>query len=138
MTILVSAAVSLTLTTMMCALLLKRNSTAQQGRLYRASERVFGSVIAKYGSTLRWILKHQPLTLMVTLATLAATLRLYVIAPKSFFPIQDTGVILGISEAPQTISFAAMAGVGQIDFDGPGRPKPVLFHRGRRDQSDSQ
>jgi len=108
-TILVSAVVSLTLTPMMCAKLLRHKSEAVQGRFYRASERFFTAVIQRYGTTLRWVLRHQTATLVVAVGTLAATLLLYVIVPKGFFPVQDTGVILGVSEAPQTVSFAAMA-----------------------------
>ena len=108
-TILVSAVVSLTLTPMMCARLLKHKPEAQQGRFYRASEKVFESVIAFYGRTLEIILRHQFATLVVTIGTLVATIFLFVIVPKGFFPVQDTGVILGISEAPQTVSFTSMA-----------------------------
>ena len=67
------------------------------------------AIIARYGRTLRWVLRHQPSTLLVAVATLALTILLYIVVPKGFFPVQDTGVILGISEAPQTVSFAAMA-----------------------------
>ncbi|MGB6691446.1 MAG: multidrug efflux RND transporter permease subunit [Terracidiphilus sp.] len=108
-TILVSAAVSLTLTPMMCSRILKDKATGSQTRFYHASEKVFNGVIAWYGRTLRVILQHKFATLMVTVGTLVATLWLYVIVPKGFFPVQDTGVILGISEAPQTVSFASMA-----------------------------
>ncbi len=108
-TILVSAVVSLTLTPMMCSKLLQPKSAARPGRLYRASERAFESVIEFYGKTLRWVLRHQTATLFIAVATLALTAWLYVIVPKGFFPVQDTGVIQGISEAPETISFPAMA-----------------------------
>jgi multidrug efflux pump len=108
-TILVSAAVSLTLTPMMCSRILKDKSVASQSRFYHASEKVFNGVIAWYGRTLRVILQHKFATLMVTIGTLVGTLWLYVIVPKGFFPVQDTGVILGISEAPQTVSFRSMA-----------------------------
>src|SRR5437870_2992611 len=108
-TILVSAVVSLTLTPMMCSKLLRQKSAARPGRLYRASERAFDSVIEFYGKTLRWVLRHQTATLFMAAATLALTAWLYIIVPKGFFPVQDTGVIQGISEAPETISFAAMA-----------------------------
>ncbi|HZS57190.1 MAG TPA: MdtB/MuxB family multidrug efflux RND transporter permease subunit [Bryobacteraceae bacterium] len=108
-TILVSAIVSLTLTPMMCAKILRHKHESEQTWFYRNSEHVFNWVIAKYGTTLQWVLRHQPLTLMVTLATLVGTIVLYVIVPKGFFPVQDTGVILGVSEAPQDISFAAMS-----------------------------
>jgi multidrug efflux pump len=108
-TILVSAVVSLTLTPMMCARLLRHRPAATQGRLYRLTEWGFDWVIACYGTTLRWVLRHQTATLVVTIATLVLTILLYVVVPKGFFPIQDTGVILGISEAPPTVSFTAMA-----------------------------
>lgn len=108
-TILVSAIVSLTLTPMMCAKLLKHQDPNRHGRLYRGSEYLFESVIWYYGETLKWVLRHQFSTMVVSAATLAATVYLYFLVPKGFFPVQDTGVILGISEAPQTISFAAMA-----------------------------
>jgi multidrug efflux pump len=108
-TILMSAFVSLTLTPMMCALLLKHKPASQQGWFYNASERFFEVTIARYGRTVQWVLKHQTATLLVTVATLAATLYLYVVVPKGFFPVQDTGIILGITESQQTTSFAAMA-----------------------------
>jgi multidrug efflux pump len=108
-TILISAAVSLTLTPMMCARLLHHKKESEQGRFYRASERVFQRIIDFYGRTLTWVLGHQRATLFVAVGTLAATVLLYVVIPKGFFPIQDTGVILGVSEAPQSVSFRAMA-----------------------------
>jgi multidrug efflux pump len=108
-TILVSAAVSLTLTPMMCAKLLRPRGELRHGRFYAASERAFQAVIQWYGRTLRWVLGHQTATLVVTVATLFATLGLFVVIPKGFFPVQDTGVILGVSEAPESTSFEAMA-----------------------------
>jgi len=99
-TILVSAVVSLTLTPMMCARMLRHKPEAEQGWFYRGSERVFNGMIACYGATLRWVLRHQTATLVVAIATLVTTVWLYIIVPKGFFPVQDTGVILGISEAP--------------------------------------
>ncbi|HWO01143.1 MAG TPA: efflux RND transporter permease subunit [Blastocatellia bacterium] len=108
-TILVSAIVSLTLTPMMCARLLRHKPPSEQGRFYRWSEAAFDWVIARYGWTLRWVLRHQKTTLAVATATLVTTILLYVVAPKGFFPVQDTGVIIGVSEAPQTISFAGLA-----------------------------
>ena len=108
-TILVSAAVSLTLTPMMCAKLLKPKHGAEESRFYKASENFFNRVIAFYGRTLKFVLKYQTTTLLVTVATLVATLLLYVYVPKGFFPVQDTGVIMGISEGPENISFAALA-----------------------------
>jgi len=107
--ILISLVVSLTLTPMMCARLLKREPEAhEQGRFYRASGGFIDWMIAAYGRKLQWVLKHQPLTLLVAIGTLALTVFLYMVVPKGFFPVQDTGVIQGISEAPQSISFAAM------------------------------
>jgi multidrug efflux pump len=113
-TILVSAVVSLTLTPMMCAKLLRHRAGAEQGRVYRATERGFNAVIAWYATTLRWVLRHQPATLVVTVATLVLTILLYIVVPKGFFPVQDTGVILGVSEAPEAISFTAMAERQQV------------------------
>jgi multidrug efflux pump len=107
-TILVSAVVSLTLTPMMCSRILKHKD-AEQSRFYHWSEDIFNSVIAFYGRTLQVVLRYRFITLMVTIATLVGTLLLYVVVPKGFFPVQDTGVILGISEAPQTVSFTSMA-----------------------------
>jgi len=109
LTILVSAVVSLTLTPMMCARILRHRPTHQQSSLYRASERAFEAVIAGYAATLRWVLKHQGGVLTVTAMTLAVTLLLYVSVPKGFFPVQDTGAILGVSEAGPNVSFTAMA-----------------------------
>jgi len=108
-TILISAVVSLTLTPMMCARLLRHTPEEQQGRLYRASQRLWEKSVAFYDTTLRWVLGRQTATLVVAGATLVLTVLLYIIVPKGFFPIQDTGIILGLSEAPQSISFAAMA-----------------------------
>jgi len=108
-TILISAVVSLTLTPMMCARLLKHKPESEQGTLYRFSERVFQGIIAFYGRTLQVALRFQPVTLLVAVGTLVATVYLFLIIPKGFFPVQDTGVILGVSEAPQSISFPAMA-----------------------------
>jgi multidrug efflux pump len=108
-TILISAAVSLTLTPMMSSRLLRHKPESEQSWFYRKSEHVFESIIAFYGRTLRWVLGHQFATLMVAVGTLAVTGFLYYIIPKGFFPVQDTGVILGISEAAQTVSFTSMA-----------------------------
>jgi multidrug efflux pump len=108
-TIVLSAAVSLTLTPMMSARLLKLRPKSQQGRLYQFSERVFERMIAFYGRSLKFVLRFQTVTLLVAVATLALTIVLYVLIPKGFFPIQDTGVIQGISQAPAAISAQAMA-----------------------------
>jgi multidrug efflux pump len=108
-TILVSAFVSLTLTPMMSAKLLRHTPVSQQTWFYRKSEKVFEDVIAFYGRTLQVVLRYRTITLLVTVATLVGTILLYIYVPKGFFPVQDTGVILGVSEGPQNISFAAMA-----------------------------
>jgi multidrug efflux pump len=108
-TIVISAIVSLTLTPMMAARLLKNPKTVKHGRVYEASERAYVRVIEYYGQTLQWVLKHQTITLLATAGALALTLYLYVIVPKGFFPVQDTGVILGISEGPENVSFTSMA-----------------------------
>jgi len=108
-TIVISAVVSLTLTPMMASRILKHNPEAQQGRFYRASERVFERMIAFYGRTLKVVLRYQTITLLVAVATLVLTVFLYIIIPKGFFPVQDTGVIQGISQASQTIGSKSMA-----------------------------
>jgi len=122
-TIVVSAVVSLTLTPMMCSRILHRRAEDQQGRWFRASldsardspersrrasERFFEQTIAFYGRTLKVVLEHQTLTFLVACATLVLTIALYIWIPKGFFPVQDTGVIQGISQAPESISFEAM------------------------------
>jgi multidrug efflux pump len=107
-TILVSAIVSLTLTPMMCSRFLREKSKQPRGRLYQSSERVFQSIIDFYGRTLKRVLQHQGITLLVALGTLVLTVVLYMIVPKGFFPVQDTGVIQGISQAPAATSFPAM------------------------------
>jgi multidrug efflux pump len=108
-TIILSAVVSLTLTPMMCSRILRHSPPKEkQGRIFRASERVFESMIAFYGRTLKWVLGYQTITLLVAAATLVLTIVLYIVIPKGFFPTQNTGVIQGISQAPATISFAAM------------------------------
>src|SRR5260370_6955565 len=108
-TILVSAFVSLTLTPMMCAKLLRLHKKEQEGWFYRKSEDAFNSVIAFYGRTLQFVLRFRTTTLLVTVATLVGTILLYIYVPKGFFPVQNTGVILGVSEAAQNISSPAMA-----------------------------
>jgi multidrug efflux pump len=108
-TILVSAFVSLTLTPMMCSRILQDKAVARQSRFYYWSERVFNSIIDAYGRSIQVVLRYRFTTLLVTLSTLAATILLFFVVPKGFFPVQDTGVILGISEAPQTVSFSSMA-----------------------------
>jgi multidrug efflux pump len=108
-TIIISAVVSLTLTPMMCSRILRHDPKEKQSRFYRWSERVFDDLIAFYGRTLRVVLRYQTITLLVAAATLVLTVVLYIVIPKGFFPVQDTGVIQGISQASQSISFDAMA-----------------------------
>jgi multidrug efflux pump len=108
-TIIISAIVSLTLTPMMCAKLLHHTPEEKQSRFYHASGAFFDRTIARYGKWLNWVLDRQAATLIVAVVTLVLTALLYIFIPKGFFPIQDTGVIQGISEAPQSISFAAMS-----------------------------
>ncbi len=107
--ILISAVVSLTLTPMMCAKFLRHTEKEQQSTFYRKSGEIFDRVIARYGSMLNWVLDRQAATLVVAVITLILTIVLYIFISKGFFPVQDTGAIQGITEAPQTISFAAMA-----------------------------
>ena len=108
-TILISAFVSLTLTPMLCAKLLHRMEPGQQSRFYQWSERIFHEVIGFYERTLDWVLERRGLTLAVAAATLVLTFLLFLIVPKGFFPVQDTGEIQGVSEASQTVSFPKMA-----------------------------
>jgi len=108
-TIVISAIVSLTLTPMMASRILKHNLRERQGRFYQASERAFDSMISSYGRTLKFVLRYQTITLLVALGTLALTIFLYIVIPKGFFPVQDTGIIQGISQAPPTIGSKAMA-----------------------------
>ena len=107
--ILISAVVSLTLTPMLCAKLLRHQPEAEQGRFARRAGQFIEAMIARYAGALQVVLRHQTLTLWVAVATLALTVLLYMLMPKGLFPEQDTGVIQGISEGPQSISFAAMA-----------------------------
>jgi multidrug efflux pump len=108
-TIVISAVVSLTLTPMMCARILRHTPEEDQTRFYHASEKMFTSMIAFYGRTLKVVLRFQTITLLVAAATLVVTIVLYIYIPKGFFPVQDTGVIQGISQASQSISYADMS-----------------------------
>jgi multidrug efflux pump len=108
-TIVISAVVSLTLVPMMCAKILRHVPERDMSRFMRWTQHLFDRVIRRYGIALAWVLDHQPLTLTIAVATLVLTVVLYAVIPKGFFPIQDTGLIQGISEAPASISFAAMA-----------------------------
>ncbi len=142
-TILVSAVVSLTLTPMMCgeAAAPHAGRASRGGSTKRRSASSIGS--SRFTArTLRWVLRHQLATLLVAVATLVLTIFLYMIMPKGFFPVQDTGVILGVSEAPQTVSFAAMAqrqqALAHVILKDPGGGKSVVVHRHRRHQHDDQ
>jgi multidrug efflux pump len=108
-TILISAVVSLTLVPMLCAKLLRHRHMETQGAISRKSQELFDRVIAEYGRLLNWVLARQPLTLLVAIGTLALTVVLYIVIPKGFFPLQDTGLVQGITQAGPTISFASMA-----------------------------
>ncbi len=108
-TIVVSAVVSLTLTPMMASRILKHNPKEKQSRFYQASEDVFDNMIAFYGRTLKFVLRFQTITLLVALGTLLLTVFLYIVIPKGFFPVQDTGIIQGISQAPPSIGNQSMA-----------------------------
>ncbi|MEZ0328053.1 MAG: multidrug efflux RND transporter permease subunit [Dissulfuribacterales bacterium] len=112
-TIVISAFVSLTLTPMMCARILKNTPKEHRSWFYIASGRFFDAMISAYGRSLKWVLGHQPGLLAVSVLTLGLTVILYMAIPKGFFPVQDTGVIQGISEASQSISFPAMARLQQ-------------------------
>ena len=107
-TIILSAFVSLTLTPMMSARILRYTPPERQGRFYRVSERVFDRIIEFYGRTLRFVLRFQAITLLVAVGVLVLTVVLFTIVPKGFFPVQDTGIIQGISQAAPTISFDSM------------------------------
>src|SRR6516164_2071186 len=107
--ILISAFVSLTLTPMMCARLLRHHDPSEESGFARWANEAFQSIIDRYGESLNWVLEHQPLTLAVALGTLILTVVLYIFVPKGFFPVQDTSVIQAITEAPQTVSYGDMA-----------------------------
>src|SRR5437870_8696248 len=104
----VSALVSLTLTPMMCARLLRAQSEEKHGRFFQLTERFFKGMLDAYDRSLQWVLKHQRFTLAVAAATLVATVLLYVFVPKGLLPQQDTGLIIGVTDAAQSISFKAM------------------------------
>ena len=104
----VSALVSLTLTPMMCSRFLKPEKKENHSRFYRVTEGMFQAMLNFYEHGLKWVLRHQPLTLMVAVATLVATILLYIVIPKGLLPQQDTGVIIGVTDSAQSISFKAM------------------------------
>ncbi len=108
-TILISAVVTLTLTPMLCSKLLKHRPPEEQGGFYNVSERTWNSILGFYDRTLQWVLRHEGETLLVAIATFVLTVLLYIYIPKGFFPTQDTGVIQGVSQAAQTVSFDQMS-----------------------------
>ena len=142
-TIVISAVVSLTLVPMLCAKLLRHQPQSEEERHralgQRASSRRSSTATAQ---ALQWVLERQPLTLLVAIATLVLTVLLYVFIPKGFFPVQDTGLIQAITEAPQSVSYGDMArrqaDHGRGDPQGPGRREPVVLHRRRRHQHHPQ
>src|SRR5260370_26058103 len=107
-TIVISAVVALTLVPMMCAKILRHRRASELSLVARKSQQWFDALIAQYGRMLNWVLDHQPLTLLVALGTLGLTVFLYIVIPKGFFPVQDTGLIQGISESEPSVSFEAM------------------------------
>ena len=107
--VVVSMIVSLTLTPMMCSRLLRAEDESRHGRLWHWSEKFFQGFLALYERGLRWVLGHQPLTITVAIATLVGTIWLYAVIPKGLLPLQDTGMIIGVTDASQSISFQAMA-----------------------------
>src|SRR5213076_358860 len=113
-TILVSAFVSLTLTPMMCAKLLRHQKKEEESWFYRKSEDAFNAVIAFYGRTLQFVLRYRTTTLLVTVGTLVGTILLYIYVPKGFFPVQDTGVIIGVSDAPKMFRLLLCLGASRL------------------------
>jgi multidrug efflux pump len=108
-TILISAVVSLTLTPMMCSRLLRHTPESEQSRFYRWTEGIFERIIAAYGRSLKWVLQYETVTLLIAFGLLCLTVYQYIEIPKGFFPTQDTGILQGITQAPESISFPAMA-----------------------------
>jgi multidrug efflux pump len=108
-TIVISAIVSLTLVPMLCAKLIRHRPESERSAFDLKAEQVFNAVIARYDRALNWVLDRQPATLLVAIATLALTVLLYVLIPKGFFPVQDTGMIQAITEASQSVSYQEMA-----------------------------
>ncbi len=141
-TILVSAVVSLTLTPMMCAKLLRHKDESQQGRFYLASEHAFQSVIDAYGRTLRWVLQHQTATLVVATATLVSTILLYIVIPKGFFPGaghgRDHGRVGSGADGLVPGHGRPAAGAGESHPARSGGRQPVVVHRHRRHEYDDE
>ncbi|HTB81512.1 MAG TPA: MdtB/MuxB family multidrug efflux RND transporter permease subunit [Opitutaceae bacterium] len=108
-TILISAVVSLTLVPMMCAKLVKHRPASAEPAWSRKVGAWFDAIIARYDKMLKWVLDHQALTLVIAVGTFVLTAVLYIVIPKGFFPVQDTGLIQVITEAPQNVSYGSMA-----------------------------
>ncbi len=142
-TILVSAVVSLTLTPMMCSKILRHQKDSDKSLFYKASENSLNWIIEQYAAILRFVLKHQPATLIVTVGTLALTIFLFLVVPKGFFPVQDTGVIAGDFRSSGDHFLpghgGTPAGPGESDIAGSGRGQPFVFYRcGRREHAAEQ
>ena len=140
--VVVSAIVSLTLTPMMCARLLQPEDKTKHGRLFQATERLFKGMLDAYDRSLQWVLRHQAFTLGVAVVTLVATIWLYVIVPKGLLPQQDTGLIIGVTDAAQSISFKAMVrrqrAIAEIVPQRPGRGERGVVCRRRHGEPDRQ
>jgi len=130
-TILISAVISLTLTPMLCAVMLRPENHAENHTKQQEDDGFFTRLLAWYEKKLDWVLCHQSLTLAVAGGTLVLTVLLYIVVPKGFFPVQDTGVIQGIAEAPQDTSFEAMAGrqrqLAEVILEDPAVDSVVFF-----------
>jgi HAE1 family hydrophobic/amphiphilic exporter-1 len=126
MTIAVSAFVSLTLSPMMCSLFLKNEKKTRHGHLYMVFERGFEKLVAGYTRGLDWVLQHQRLTLVVFLITVAASVLLYILEPKGFFPQQDTGVLVGLTDTSQDVSFGASIDLQKRIMDVVGKDPDVV------------
>jgi multidrug efflux pump len=137
----VSLLVSLTATPMMCAKLLKSKDQERHGPLFAASERVFNWILREYEISLSWVMRHQPLMLLITLATIGFTIYLYLVIPKGFFPQQDTGRLMGNIQADQDTSFASMDRIltqyAIVLSDDPAVDNVVTFTGGGQNQSNS-
>jgi multidrug efflux pump len=125
-TILISAVVSLTLVPMLCAKLLRHRAEAREpGRLARRAGEYYDRLVGAYDRQLRWVLERQPLTMLIAVTTLVLTVLLYVVIPKGFFPVQDTGLVRGITQAAPTVSFSAMSARQQSVADAILRDEDV-------------
>ncbi len=124
--VIVSAVVSLTLTPMMCARMLEPESKSRHGRFYQVTEGMFQWLLNAYERGLIWVLRHQAFTLLVAFGTLVATIWLYVVIPKGLLPQQDTGLIIGVTDSAQTISYKAMVDRQRTVADIVGKDPDVV------------